>query len=89
MAESSKQRKKESRQRNEADTATPRWTDGMPLSPAWWAPTFAALLILGLIWMLVYYLSGGQFPIPGIRHWNLAIGMLFMVAGFLMTLRWR
>lgn len=47
------------------------------------------LMLLGLIWVLVFYLSGSQFPIPGIQAWNLAIGFGIAFAGFLMTTRWR
>lgn len=65
------------------------WTDGVPLSPAWWAPTFVSLLILGLVWLMVYYISSGVYPIPGITWWNMVIGLCIMMAGFLMTLKWR
>ncbi len=82
-------KRKNARQRAEEQSELPSWTDGIPLSPPWWAPVFVTLLIIGLIWLLVYYLSGAQYPIPGITHWNIAIGIGFLVAGFLMTLRWR
>lgn len=65
------------------------WTDGIPLSPSWWAPTFVTLLIIGLLWMVIMYMTGARYPIPGIGNWNLAIGLGFMMCGFLMTLRWR
>ena len=47
MAES-KKRKKNGHE-VEDDTEIQNWTDGIPLSPAWWAPTFVALMILGVI----------------------------------------
>lgn len=88
MAESKK--RKNSKPREEDDVSNiPNWTDGIPLSPAWWAPTFIALLIIGLLWLVIYYFSGTSFPIPGIKHGNLAIGIVIMLAGFGMTLRWR
>lgn len=65
------------------------WTKGIPLSPSWWAPTFVALLVIGLIWLVVYYFSGTLYPIPGIGVWNLVIGIAIMMIGFLMTLRWK
>ena len=55
MAES-KKRKKNGHE-VEDDTEIQNWTDGIPLSPAWWAPTFVALMILGLLWVVVYYIS--------------------------------
>ncbi|QPK81428.1 cell division protein CrgA [Schaalia sp. ZJ405] len=87
MAES-KKRKKNGKEASE-DTEIQAWTDGIPLSPRWWAPTFVTLLIVGLLWLMVYYISQEAFPIPGIRWWNLVIGLGIMMVGFLMTLRWR
>ncbi len=82
------ERDKRALSKNEDDVPD-SWTKGIPLSPSWWAPVFVTLLILGLVWLVVYYFSGAQFPIPGISHWNLVIGIALMMAGFIMTLRWR
>jgi len=71
------------------DTDIKSWTDGIPLSPSWWAPAFITLMVLGLLWLMVYYISGGSYPIPGIDWWNIVIGIGIMMVGFLMTLRWR
>lgn len=62
---------------------------GIKMSPAWWAPVFITLALIGLVWLVIYYLSGAQYPIPGIVHWNLAIALGFMMAGFVMVLYWR
>lgn len=76
--------------RREEDQDVPdSWTKGIPLSPSWWAPTFITLLIVGLVWLVIYYFSSAMYPIPGITHWNLAIGIVFMMSGFMMTLKWR
>lgn len=65
------------------------WTEGIPLSPSWWAPTFVTLLLLGLVWLMVYYISQGVYPIPGWEWWNMLAGIGIMMVGFLMTLSWR
>ncbi len=67
----------------------PSWVDDIKLSPAWWAPTMCTLMLLGLFWMVVYYISSAMYPIPGIGNWNLAIGTLISFSGFMMALRWR
>jgi len=85
----SRKRKKTSNSSHTDDLEIKSWTDGIPLSPSWWAPTFVTLLIIGLLWLVVMYMTGARFPIPGIGNWNLAIGLGFMMTGFLMTLRWR
>ncbi|MBV7363119.1 cell division protein CrgA [Actinomycetaceae bacterium TAE3-ERU4] len=59
------------------------------MSPAWWAPVFVSLALIGLVWLVVYYLTGAQYPIPGILHWNMAIALGFMMSGFIMVLYWR
>ena len=87
MAES-KKRKKNGHE-VEDDTEIKSWTDGIPLSPAWWAPTFVTLMIVGLLWVVVFYISQGIYPIPKIGQWNIAVGLATMMVGFLMTLRWR
>jgi len=84
-----KSREKQARARAEEQSEISSWTDGMPLSPAWWAPVFITLLILGLVWLVVFYFSSYKFPIPGIGNWNLLIGIGIMMIGFIMTLRWR
>ncbi|MGC5614639.1 cell division protein CrgA [Georgenia sp. Z1491] len=58
-------------------------------SPTWWAPTMVTLMLLGLVVLLVTYLTSAAYPVPGIGNWNLAIGFGIAMLGFLMTLRWR
>lgn len=71
----------EEAQREAADAGEP--------SPSWWAPTMVTLMVVGLVLVLVTYLTGARFPIPGIGNWNLAIGFGVAMSGFLMTMRWR
>ncbi len=61
-------------------------------NPVWFKPIMLGLMILGLLWVIVFYLSGGNnvaLPIPGIGAWNLVIGFAIAFVGFLMTTRWR
>ncbi|SJM43780.1 Cell division protein CrgA [Frigoribacterium sp. JB110] len=46
-------------------------------------------MLLGLVWIIVFYLTDQQFPIPDIGAWNLMIGFGIAFIGFLMTTRWR
>ncbi len=55
----------------------------------WFKPIMIGLMLVGLVWVLVFYLSGSRYPIPGIDAWNLVIGFGIAFAGFLMTTRWR
>jgi Uncharacterised protein family (UPF0233). len=62
---------------------------GATPNPVWFKPIMLGLMILGLVWVIVFYLSGSVWPIPGIGGWNLVIGFGIAFIGFLMTTRWR
>ena len=55
----------------------------------WFKPVMVGFMLLGLAWILVYYISGSRYPIPGLDAWNLGIGLGIALIGFLMTTRWR
>jgi hypothetical protein len=57
-------------------------------NPVWFKPVMFGFMLLGLVWIVVYYISG-SFPIPGLASWNILIGFGIAFIGFLMTLRWR
>jgi hypothetical protein len=46
------------------------------------------VMILGGLWVVIYYLSGGAWPIEAIGGWNLAVGFGLVLAGFGMTSGW-
>ncbi len=58
-------------------------------NPVWFKPIMVGFMLLGLLWILVFYISETKFPIPDIGNWNLAIGLGIALIGFLMTTRWR
>ena len=58
-------------------------------NPVWFKPIMLGLMLIGLAWILVFYLSSSQYPVPGIGGWNLVIGFGIAFVGFLMTTRWR
>ena len=83
--EKAARRKEEDREREEKRVA--KMVDAP--SPGWWVPTLCTLMIVGLFWLVVYYLTGEKYPIPGIGLGNMAIGFVLILAGFGMTTRWR
>lgn len=58
-------------------------------NPAWLVPTFLSLMIGGLVWIVAAYLVRFGGPIPGIGSWNLAVGFVLLISGFMLTTRWR
>jgi hypothetical protein len=59
-------------------------------SPRWYAPVMVTLMLLGLLWIVVYYIAGDRIAVMGsLSAWNFAIGFGAMVAGLIMSMRWR
>ncbi|HCX85507.1 MAG TPA: hypothetical protein DHV14_10335 [Micrococcales bacterium] len=58
-------------------------------NPPWFVPTFVTLLVLGLVWVVVTYVSSSRYPIPALGSWNLGVGFGLILVGFGMTMRWR
>jgi hypothetical protein len=56
-------------------------------SPKWWAIVMVVLMLGGLAYVVFTYLAFP--PIRALGDWNLAIGFAGVLAGFLMTMRWR
>ncbi|HEY4616398.1 MAG TPA: cell division protein CrgA [Citricoccus sp.] len=57
--------------------------------PTWYRVIMFGLMIIGLLWIIVYYLTMGLAPIPQAGGWNIGIGFGIALVGFLMTTRWR
>ncbi|MCL2514365.1 MAG: cell division protein CrgA [Microbacteriaceae bacterium] len=61
-------------------------------NPVWYKPLMIGFMIVGLLWIIVFYLSGATLPIPfpdGNGSWNILIGFGIAFVGFLMTTRWK
>lgn len=58
-------------------------------SPKWLAPTMVAAFLIGLFWIVVFYVSETRYPISGIGAWNMIIGFSFVGVGFSLATRWR
>ena len=58
-------------------------------NPSWFVPVLVALLVIGLAWIVVTYLTSFSYPVPAIGAWNLAIGFGFALVGLGMATRWR
>ena len=51
-------------------------------NPEWWAPVFVTLLLLGLAWIVVFYVTQGAWPIGAFGYGNLVAGFVLLLAGF-------
>ena len=57
-------------------------------SPSWLAPVMVANFLIGLIWIVIFYISPTSYPIPGIGAWNMLVGFGFVGIGFSLATRW-
>ena len=58
-------------------------------NPVWYKPVMFGLMLVGLIWIIVFYISQAVYPIPALGSGNILVGFGLAIAGFLMTTRWR
>jgi hypothetical protein len=58
-------------------------------NPVWFKPVMFGLMIIGLLWIITFYISEGQLPVQAWQSWNILAGFGIAIAGFLMTTRWR
>ncbi len=83
----------ESRRRRRKQTPPPpqAWAgESRSSGSGQWVPiTGSALSIIGIAWIVTFYVAGSSIPIMSdVGNWNLLIGMGFIVAGFLVFTRW-
>ena len=58
-------------------------------SPRWYPIVMAAILVIGLAWIVVYYLAGSSVPLmKDLGAWNFAVGFGLMIIGLGMAVRW-
>ena len=58
-------------------------------SPKWLAPVMVANFLIGLIWIVIFYVSQTVYPISGVGAWNMIIGFSFIAVGFSLATKWR
>ena len=58
-------------------------------NPSWFVPLMLTLMLIGLVWIVVFYITQEQYPVESLGRWNLGIGFGFILAGFAMTTRWK
>ncbi|MCZ3389225.1 MAG: cell division protein CrgA [Actinomycetia bacterium] len=81
-----------SRSRKKADYISPpeRTDKSQAVSGRWVAPTMIALLLIGLTWVVLYYVAASSIDLlSSLGAWNIAIGFGFMFAGLMVATRWK
>ena len=75
-------------QRSDNRGAERRGGDDAP-NPVWFKPIMFGLMLIGLAWIIVFYVSGTTLPIAELGDGNILVGFGILFLGFLMTTRWR
>ncbi len=86
----SKVRKKSSYAAPVTAASGPTGAKQLKPSPTWYPITMVVLLVIGLAYIVVYYMAGEHVPVMrDIGSWNFGVGFVFLIAGLVMAVRWR
>ena len=58
-------------------------------SPRWLVPLMIACFVLGLLWVVVYYVTQTEYPVGAWGLWNMAVGFGLIIVGFGLSTRWK
>ena len=84
-----KTKKQADRKRPKAAEAKPRRVKA-PGSRRWVPPTFITVGLLGVAWLVTYYIAGRLIPfMSDLGNWNILIGMGGMAAAFAIATLWK
>ncbi|MCW2812092.1 MAG: crgA [Friedmanniella sp.] len=61
-----------------------------PSSRRWVPPTFITVGLLGVAWLITYYIAGQSIPfMSDLGNWNILIGMGGMASAFIIATLWK
>lgn len=55
----------------------------------WVAPVMLALFLIGLAWIVLFYVTDGSLPIDALHNWNIVVGFGFIAGGFGVSTQWK
>ena len=58
-------------------------------SPRWLVPAMLTFMVVGLLWVVVYYVTQTEYPIGSIGNYNMLVGFGLIAIGFGMSTRWK
>jgi hypothetical protein len=58
-------------------------------SPRWVGPAVLGLLLLGVTWLTVAYMTSARLPVfSALGNWNVLVGFALIAAGFALATQW-
>lgn len=58
-------------------------------SPRWVVPLMVVMFLVGLAWIVAYYVAPDAPLLSTLGWWNVVVGFGFLAGGFLVATRWR
>lgn len=58
-------------------------------SPPWLPASAVALIVFGIGWLVVFYITTAEYPVQSWGYWNLAVGFGAMIASLPILSKWR
>jgi uncharacterized membrane protein (DUF485 family) len=73
-----------------ARTASPAPTKDVPTSsPRWLVPLMLICFVVGLLWIVLYYIVPGMPVMSALGTWNMVVGFGLIMVGFGLSTKWR
>jgi hypothetical protein len=80
-----------SRLRKKSDYTPPTTATAVKISSGrtWVAPVMLALFLIGLAWIVTYYVTSADYPVRAWGNWNILVGFGFIAGGFGVSTQWK
>lgn len=75
--------------RKAAYTPPPTRSPKKRVSPPWVAPVMVGCFLVGVVWLVLFYVTNNGLPVSALGNWNLLVGFAFIVTGFGISTQWR
>jgi uncharacterized membrane protein (DUF485 family) len=56
---------------------------------SWVAPLMLAFFVVGLAWIVLFYVTQGSLPVDALGNWNIVVGFGFIAGGFVVSTQWK
>ncbi|WP_152360893.1 cell division protein CrgA [Microlunatus speluncae] len=84
------EKKRQKKSPEDKPKPTPTKRIKAPSSRRWVPPTFITVGLLGVAWLIVYYVAGQNIPIMSeLGNWNILIGMGGLAGAFIIATLWK
>lgn len=58
-------------------------------SPRWVAPLMVGCFVVGLLWIVAYYIAPDAPFLKDLTYWNVVIGFALIGMGFVISTKWK